>query len=288
MAISFVGSASSNSGTTNGGVTTLSVTMPVVLAGDLALFILSKGATATPSAPTGFTISTSLSTGTTNSTYVWYKVLDGTEDGVSFTTSWTTAAYSAAAIVVYRGIDTTTPFDATTTTATKTTASTTTTFPSITTVIGDSQIVHVIGSQMGAATSGAITYTNPASPTHNQRVTSSSARNSSVNVGLNVSDYATTSPGVTTGTQNGSESPSSVDGTLTIALRASTTFSATGSGSLSLSGSASVSALVTGTASLSLSATGVMRPIISGSAGQITLSAIMTARLRFIGWGRPL
>jgi hypothetical protein len=111
--ISYVSQSAVGSGSAT-TVTTLGVVMPDVIPNDVAIYALvrrtaSGGGTA--STPTGFTLITRVANTSTTSrqeTDIWYKKCDGTEDFSTFSTSWTNTATAQAAIVIYRGVDTTT------------------------------------------------------------------------------------------------------------------------------------------------------------------------------------
>lgn len=176
MAISFVNKSAFASGTT--ALTVAAVTS--VVAGDLVLLFV-ESANQPVAAPTGFTQVTGspIATGTANSAggvalQVFYQFATGADTSTSVADS---GDHTTAIKLAYRGVNQTTPFDATAVTGTKATASTTTTFPSITTATANALVVLATALDLDAAstaTTGTITNANLSSITerHDQTVTS--------------------------------------------------------------------------------------------------------------------
>ena len=199
---------------TAAGGTTISVTMPTITAGDVAFFLLGKssnGAIAT--APTGFTLISTLSNGTNNGASLWYKVLTGSESGTAYTVTTSVSADAwAAAIIIYRGANAT-PLDATPTTATFT-SGTSYSYPTITTVTANSRIVRFATSRRGTAPA---TYTPPSTPAHVERFDIGIFNNLSADQ-ITACDYLPGSTGAT-GTATGTLSAAAAGIMFTVALK---------------------------------------------------------------------
>jgi hypothetical protein len=87
----------------------ISLTWPVVAAGDVAVLVGAIGGLSTLTDPTGFSAIDTLDESTVLRAKAWRKVCAGSETG-TLSLAWTgTAQNGAAALVVYRGIDPTTP-----------------------------------------------------------------------------------------------------------------------------------------------------------------------------------
>jgi hypothetical protein len=113
VAITAIGTA----GTDGGSLATITPTWPSGLqAGDVALLFWSMSTTSTPTAgsPTGFTQHTTLdgASGGSLRVYLYRKICAGTESGTLSCAVSTGATRQSACLVVYRGLDTTTPIDA--------------------------------------------------------------------------------------------------------------------------------------------------------------------------------
>lgn len=140
MTITFVNKSAFASGT--GALTVGAVTG--VAANDLILlFVESENQAVTT--PTGYTIVTSspVSTGTAAAAgavrlSVFYRLAAGAD---TTTTVADSGDHTTAIKIAYRGVDTTTPFDATPVSGIKTPASTTATFPAITTATNNALVV---------------------------------------------------------------------------------------------------------------------------------------------------
>lgn len=217
MAISYVGGSTTSSGTTNGGVSTLSLTIPSnIAADDFAVVILSRANTsAITTAPSGFTQLANTSASTFGTTTVWYKKLLLSEANTSVTATWGTAGFSAMAIAVYRGVDKTNPFDQTFASSTKTTASTTLTFPAITTQSVGSYVLYAAGTVRSATGAG---YTHTAPSGTNSRADATSSRTNSLNAGVEFADIEQVTA-ATVASTTGSASVTTYDVTFTMALR---------------------------------------------------------------------
>lgn len=188
MAISYVGGDQQSSLTANGGANNISVTMPTIQAGDVAILMLSKSNAETLTTnPTisGFTQyefdNTSFAGFSSN---LWYKRLNGTESGTIIGTAWATIAYTSIGLAVFRGVDPSQLFNAAITKQT-TTASTTTNFNLTSTTWPNAEIVYAIADIKSASTSAGFTHTPPAGAT--ERVDISSTRNNSLNTGIQIS-----------------------------------------------------------------------------------------------------
>lgn len=191
MAVSFVNSTSTSSGTFASGSTSVVLTMPSgIAAKDLAFVIVSKNNSSTVVPPTGwnsFTVGTTPPIDMQNAglAYVnlYYRFLDGTESGTQ-TWSWTTQGFNAAAMVVYRGVDTSLvppQFSPAFGTASDTTVG----YNAITTTAGNAVILYAAGSVL-TATTNSITYTEATGTV--QRAESGSSRANSNNAGVNFAE----------------------------------------------------------------------------------------------------
>src|SRR5688572_21359406 len=120
MAISFVGSAVGSSSPNTG----ISFTLPTLLAGDLIIVAAAVGDTASnglaaPTAPSGFArvpgVVATLYGNDTNDVNLdlYYKVAVSGDSGatITFAAVGGTNASNAAVVMVFRGVDATTPFD---------------------------------------------------------------------------------------------------------------------------------------------------------------------------------
>lgn len=176
MAISFVAKSAFASGTAGLTVGAVSGTA----SGDLILLFV-ESANEAVTTPSGYTIVTGaqVSAGTAaaaggmllNVLYKWATGSDTT------TTVADTGNHTTAIKLAYRGVDSTTPFDATPTTGTKTTASTSSTYPAITTATENALVVYASALDLDAAstaTTSAQANANLTSLTerHDQTVTS--------------------------------------------------------------------------------------------------------------------
>lgn len=176
MAISFVNKSAFASGTA--GLSVAAVTG--VVAGDLILLFV-ESANQPVAAPTGFTQVTGspIATGTANAAggvalQVFYQFATGADSTTSVADS---GDHTTAIKLAYRGVNQTTPFDATAVTGTKGTASTSSSFPGITTVTANSWVVHASALDLdlaSTATTGTATNANLTGITerHDQTVTS--------------------------------------------------------------------------------------------------------------------
>lgn len=112
MAITFVGSDVGG-----GNIATLpagDLVWPTVQADDVALLFWTMSTTVTPTTPTDFTLVTNNDGGAGSlRIYIYRKVCTGSEGGTNVGCTVTAATRQSAAIVVYRGVDTTTPVDGT-------------------------------------------------------------------------------------------------------------------------------------------------------------------------------
>lgn len=174
MAITFVNKSAFASGTaalTVGAVAS-------VVADDLILLFV-ESANENIATPTGYTQVTNspVSTGTAATAGgVRLAVFYSWATGADTTTSVADSGNHTTAIkIAYRGVDLTTPFDATPVTGIKTPASTSTSFPGITTTTANAKIVHASGLDLDAAstaTTGAATNANLTSITelHDQTI----------------------------------------------------------------------------------------------------------------------
>lgn len=238
MSISFVNKSAFASGTA-----ALSVgAVTGVVANDLILLYV-ESANQAITTPTGFTIvpSSPVSTGTAAAAggvrlSVFYAFATGADTTTSVADS---GDHTNAIKIAYRGVDSVTPFDATSTTGIKTPASTSSSFPSITTVSGNSLIVHASALDLDAAstaTTGTPTNANLTGliERHDQTVTSGLGGGLVIIDGTKVTAGAT---GATTATVTStiqvyltSALREEVDtGTLTTTEAGSDTFSASGS-----------------------------------------------------------
>lgn len=176
MAISYVGKSTFASGTA--GLTVAAVSG--VVANDLILLFV-ESANQAITTPTGYTIVTGaqVSAGTAAAAggmrlNVFYRFATGADGTVTVAD---TGDHTTAIKLVFRGVNLTTPFDATPVTGTKTTASTTATFPGITTATTNAWVVLASALDLDAAstaTTGAPTNGNLTGLTerHDQTVTS--------------------------------------------------------------------------------------------------------------------
>lgn len=162
MAITFVNKSAFASGTA--GLTVGAVAS--VVADDLIL-LFAESANENIATPSGYTQVTGspVSTGTAASAggvrlAVFYQWATGADTTTSVADS---GNHTTAIKIAYRGVDKTTPFDATPVTGIKTPASTSSSFPGITTTTANALIVHASGLDLDAAstaTTGAATNAN--------------------------------------------------------------------------------------------------------------------------------
>jgi hypothetical protein len=176
MAISFVNKSAFASGTAALSVGAVSG----VTANDLILLFV-ESANQAVTLPTGFTEVTGspVSTGTAAAAggvrlSVYYRFATGADTTTSVAD---TGDHTTAIKLAYRGVDQTTPFDATAVTGTKGTASTSSSFPGITTTTDNAWVVHGSALDLDAAstaTTGTPTNANLTGLTerHDQTVTS--------------------------------------------------------------------------------------------------------------------
>lgn len=150
MAISFVAKSAFASGTA--GLTVGAVTGTA--ANDLILLFV-ESANQAITTPTGYTIVTGAqaSAGTAAAAggmrlNVFYRWATGADATVAVTD---TGDHTTAIKVVYRGVSTSTPFDATPVVGTKTTASTSSSYPGITTVTNSAWVVYASALDLDAA-----------------------------------------------------------------------------------------------------------------------------------------
>lgn len=140
MAITFVGKGAFGSGTASVSATAVSG----VQSGDLLLLFV-ESANQPITAPSGWTQVTNspVAIGTANAAggvalQVFYQFATGADTS---TTVGDSGDHTTCIKLAYRGVDPTTPFDATPVSGTKTTASTSSSWPSITTVTADAEII---------------------------------------------------------------------------------------------------------------------------------------------------
>jgi hypothetical protein len=128
--ITVVGSAENQN--TAGG--TITLTLPSMNAGDLVLVFEGEAGTAGPRgmSTSGYTNAMTAQDQSTVSLGAYWKIMGGTPDATAVVNAGANTVGHAATCIVLRGVDQTTPIDATTTTATGTTDSPN--CPSITTV----------------------------------------------------------------------------------------------------------------------------------------------------------
>lgn len=214
--ITFVGVNSGNSAAAS--VSTQTRTIPsTAQAGDVAFFLAAANTSSTntiSSGPSGFTLITNNSTGS-GKQILYYKVLGSGDPGTNVTLTMSLASLMASAIVVYRGVNSTT-FDATTATGTGT-ATATFTFPTVTTVTNNAWVLHMVAARNSVRSAGS-SFAPPTSPTHTERVDTSTTGTNSFNAQLEISDYTLATAGAT-GSQSGTSSTAGGYTTWTIALR---------------------------------------------------------------------
>lgn len=150
MAISFVAKSAFASGTAGLTVGAVSGTQ----ADDLILLFV-ESANQAVTTPSGYTAvsGAQITAGTAAAAggmllNVFYKWATGAD---SSTTVADTGDHTTAIKLAYRGVDTTTPFDATPTTGTKTTASTSSSYPSITTATANALVVYASALDLDSA-----------------------------------------------------------------------------------------------------------------------------------------
>lgn len=108
-AISFVAASSANNGT---GATSLSINKPTGVAqGDVMLATVTATGTGAITAPSGWTVVTNTTQGTTLREATYYKVA-GASEGASYSWSLGTSRSTSGGIVDYSGINQTAPVDA--------------------------------------------------------------------------------------------------------------------------------------------------------------------------------
>jgi hypothetical protein len=143
MSVSFVASALQDSNVTS----VRTVTIPgTAQTGDVALLMLTRGANETPGSPTGVTGWTALGEQQASSltTTVWYKALSPTDPGGAVTVTTATSGKATLIVGVWRGVDNTTPIDASNSSSSAS-ASTTRAAPGITTVTDQAWVVeHIV------------------------------------------------------------------------------------------------------------------------------------------------
>jgi hypothetical protein len=147
---------------------------------------------------------------------VFYKFANGTENTLTFNGQGASNAACVAVAMVFRGVDTSTPFDVTSTTATNVGG-----FngnpPSIDWTTAGTAVVCCAGA---ASTVGASTYTAPTNYTTNARDASvNDANDSSVGMGYNLSPSDPEDPGAWT--HGGTDNAAFASAGITIALRPS-------------------------------------------------------------------
>lgn len=259
MAISYVNKSAFASGT---GALSVGAVSGVVADDLILLFVESANQNITT--PSGFTQVTNspVSTGTAAAAggvrlAVFYRFATGADGTTSVADS---GDHTTAIKMAFRGVNTTTPFDATPVSGVKTPASTTATFPGITTATANAWIVHASGLDRDAAsttTVGTATNANLTGITerHDQTISSGVGGGLVVITGTKATAGAT---GNTTATVT-----STIQVYLTLALREAApvqalqaSISATGAVSATLTTipgtSASITATATATATLSL------------------------------------
>lgn len=216
MAISYVGVF-----TVTGNAAAVTVTWPAHQAGDLAILgIETSGNQSVPSTPTGFSVVSGspvadVATTAGSNLHLYYRfATSASEASVSTGDS---GDHQVAGMVVLRGVDQTTPFDATPVWTTKTTASTSVTYPSITTATADAWIVLFAtrANDSGSATFSVPTNANLASITERGDGGTLGGNGG----GLNIVTATKASAG-STGTSSGSTgSVSTTNVTVTLAIR---------------------------------------------------------------------
>lgn len=150
MAISFV-----NKSTFASGTAALTVAAVASVAADDLILLFVESANENIATPTGFTQVTNspVSTGTAAAIggvrlAVFYRWATGADTTTSVADS---GNHTTAIKMAFRGVHTTTPFDATPVSGIKATASTTATFPGITTATANAWIVHASALDLDAA-----------------------------------------------------------------------------------------------------------------------------------------
>lgn len=287
MAISFVNKSAFASGT---GALTVGAVASTQNNDLILLFVESENQAVTT--PTGYTIVTSspVSTGTAATAgavrlSVFYKFATGAD---TTTTVADSGDHTTAIKIAYRGVDTTTPFDATPVSGIKTPASTTATFPSITTATANALVVLASALDLdlaSTATTGAATNANLTTITerHDQTVIAGDGGGLVIIDGVKATAGST---GTTTATVT-----STIQVYLTIALREAALPAITGSLSVTETGADTFSAtgdvIVEG--SLTVTETGVDTFSASGTVADQTstgsLAAAETGNDTFTGTG---
>lgn len=175
MTVSYVNKSGLFSGTGNLVVASVSG----VVANDLILLFV-ESANQPIVAPSGYTevFGSPIATGTANTSsgvalQAFYRFTVGSDSGTTVTDS---GDHTTAIKVVYRGVDTITPFDVDAVRTTKAIASTSSVFPAITTITDNALIVHASALNLDLAsntTTGTATNANLTSLTerHDQTVT---------------------------------------------------------------------------------------------------------------------
>lgn len=200
-AISFVSASTANPNATS---TTISVTAPASLqAGDLLVAtIVVADPALTFTQPSGWTlvagVTNPASTGAGGMTQmVAYKFATAAEPA-SYSWTISSSTKSTAAIVAYREVDRSAPFNAVGVTVT-TTASTTVTAPTVTTTVPATMVLRVLGIDAGAAD------TISAPPGTTSRASASSQANPGTTLQIaDATQAAAGATGVATGTASGS------------------------------------------------------------------------------------
>ena len=171
MAISLVGTAGNT-----GGTASVTVTLPALQQGDVvyvAAFGNAFPSAATITANNSFVALTGNQASGTNSAQFFRKVMGSTPD-TSVTLSYSIAAWASAVAICLRGVDTTTPEDATPTTAGWTTSSAPDS-PSITTVTNGAWVLSLLGKLSGSVSSQPSGYSNTISAVHVNSATAAGA-----------------------------------------------------------------------------------------------------------------
>lgn len=161
-------SATSVAGTKPSGLTTYDYMVASV--------VCRKADTTDPTGPTGWTKRSSLALGTSGNLSVWDKRADSTDVAAStFTWNWTGGGTGAVGIEAYRGVDLTTPRDATPVMGTATTGATATA-PTMTTVTDGAMVLRIYGEEAG---SGSGSFSQPTGYTEEYDVTSAAGSSTS-------------------------------------------------------------------------------------------------------------
>lgn len=250
MAITFVGAGTVQAGTAT--TSTVTGTLPVspnnAAIGDVLLWVIAGQVAYAGSTPTGWnSFVPTVNGGTTASLTVFSRVVDGTESA-SYSTSTANNGKWVSFVVAYRGVDTTTPQDASFTTGTAGAQ------PAITTATPNARVL-AIGR---ATTASGVTGTTWTSSSGTVRASGTDNISAATNTTAALADQLQASAGAVTPNLN--PSGTNTQGLrVTVALRlfvpvntgtasGSTTFSGTASGAESPVGAASGTSVHTGTA----------------------------------------